>query len=123
MEVFNDYLNSIENIEHRKKTQEVLSWVTNRFPNLTPKMAWNQPMFTDHGTFIIGFSVAKQHLAVAPEKLTLDKFSNEIIKAGYEHGKMLVRLPFTNEIPFQLLEKIIEFNIKDKASCTTFWRK
>ena len=24
-------------------------------------------MFTDHGTYIIGFSVSKKHLAVAPE--------------------------------------------------------
>ncbi|MCQ4950818.1 hypothetical protein NE646_14380, partial [Bittarella massiliensis] len=38
------------------------------FPDLTPKIAWNQPMFTDHGTFIIGFSAAKAHLAVAPER-------------------------------------------------------
>jgi uncharacterized protein YdhG (YjbR/CyaY superfamily) len=42
-------------------------------------------MFTDHGTFIIGFSVAKHHLAEKPE---FDK----IVKAGYDHTKELVRI-------------------------------
>ncbi len=54
-----------------------------------PKIAWNQPMFMDHDTFIIGFSIAKQHLAVAPEKAGIDYFSDEIVKAGYGHTKQL----------------------------------
>ena len=40
-------------------------------------------MFTDHETFIIGFSVAKQHMSVAPEKAGIRQFSNEIVLAGY----------------------------------------
>ncbi|QCB29216.1 hypothetical protein [Corynebacterium endometrii] len=28
-------------------------------------IAWNQPMFTHHDTFIIGFSHAKKHMAAA----------------------------------------------------------
>ena len=31
-------------------------------------------MFTDHGTFIIGFSIAKHHLAVAPERVVIQHF-------------------------------------------------
>lgn len=34
--------------------EEVLGWVTKKFPNLKPKISWNQPILTDHGTFIIG---------------------------------------------------------------------
>lgn len=62
MEAFAEYLAHIDNPQHRARTQEVLAWVTKKFPNLMPKIAWNQPMFTDHSTFIIGFSVAKHHL-------------------------------------------------------------
>lgn len=65
MEVFAEYLARIDNPQHRARTEEVLAWITKKFPHLMPKIAWNQPMFTDHDTFIIGFSVAKQHLAVA----------------------------------------------------------
>lgn len=123
MEVFAEYLAHIDNPEHRERTEEVLAWVTKKFPELMPKMAWNQPMFTDHGTFIIGFSIAKHHLAVAPERVVIQHFSDEIVQAGYDHTKELVRIRWERPVDFSLLEKMIEFNIKDKADCTTFWRK
>jgi uncharacterized protein YdhG (YjbR/CyaY superfamily) len=123
MEVFAEYLAHIDNPQHRDRTKEVLAWVTRKFTNLEPKIAWNQPMFTDHGTFIIGFSVAKHHLAVAPESAGINHFSDEIVQAGYNHTKQLVRIQWDSPVDFSLLEKMIEFNILDKADCSTFWRK
>lgn len=123
MEVFAEFLAKIDNPEHRDRTEEVFTWVTNKFPNLEPKIAWNQPMFTDHGTFIIGFSVAKKHLAVAPERAGMIHFSDEIVQAGYDHSDQLVRIPWDRPVDFSLLEKMIDFNIQDKADCSTFWRK
>ncbi|MDR4314797.1 YdhG [Niallia circulans] len=123
MEVFADFLAGIDNPEHRSRTEEVLQWVMKKFPNLVPKMAWNQPMFTDHETFIIGFSIAKQHLAVAPERAGIIQFSEAIVQAGYDHTNQLVRIKWDNPVDFSLLEKMIDFNITDKANCKTFWRK
>ena len=123
MDVFAEYLARIDNPQHRARTEEVLGWVIKKFPNLLPKIAWNQPMFTDHGTFIIGFSVSKHHMAVAPERAGIVNFSDEIVQAGYDHTKELVRIPWDSPVDFALLEKIIGFNISDKAECTTFWRK
>ena len=123
MEVFAEYLAGIENPQYLTRTEEVLGWVARKFPNLAPRIAWNQPMFTDHGTFIIGFSVAKLHLAVAPERAGILHLSDEIVRAGYDHSKELVRFPWDRPVDFSLLEKIIEFNILDKAECSTFWRK
>lgn len=123
MEVFAEYLARIDNPQHRDRMEEVLRWVTKIFSNLMPKIAWNQPMFTDHGTFIIGFSVAKHHLAVAPERAGINHFSDEVVQAGYDHSKELVRIRWDSPVDLSLLEKIIEFNILDKAECSTFWRK
>ena len=123
MEVFVEYLTRIDNPQHRARAEEILGWVVKNFPNLMPKIAWNQPMFTDHDTFIIGFSVAKHHLAVAPEKKGISHFSDEIVHAGYDHTKELVRIQWTSPVNFSLLEKMIEFNIWDKTDCSTFWRK
>ncbi|MHB8127142.1 MAG: iron chaperone [Desulfitobacteriaceae bacterium] len=123
MEVFTEYLAHIDNPQHRARTEEVLDWVIKKFPNLMPKIAWNQPMFTDHDTFIVGFSVAKQHLAVAPERAGISHFADEIVQAGYDYTKELVRIRWDAPVDLSLLEKIIEFNILDKAECSTFWRK
>ncbi len=123
MKVFEDYLAHIDDPQHRARTEEVLVWVTEAYPDLKPKIAWNQPMFTDHGTFIVGFSVAKQRLAVAPERAGILHFSEEILQAGYDHTKQLVRFPWDRPFDFSLLEKMIDFNISEKADCSSFWRK
>ncbi|MGG1446491.1 iron chaperone [Bacillus subtilis] len=108
---------------HRERTEEVFTWIKNKYPNLHTEIKWNQPMFTDPGTFIIGFSVSKKHLAVAPEKVTITHVEDDIVKAGYDYTKELVRIPWNGPVDFPLLEKMIEFNIRDKANCPTFWRK
>lgn len=59
METFADFITQIEEPKHRERTKEVLDWVTQKYPQMQHKIGWNQPMFTDHGTFIIGFSVSK----------------------------------------------------------------
>ncbi|WP_077617461.1 iron chaperone [Bacillus sinesaloumensis] len=122
MEVFAEFLDGIGNPEHRARTEEVLSWVSHTYPDLEPVVKWNQPMFTDHGTYIIGFSVAKRHMSVAPERAGMERFTEQIEQSGYEYTKELIRLPWNKEVDFSLLGKMIDFNIMDKANCSTFWR-
>ncbi|MCY8721421.1 MULTISPECIES: iron chaperone [unclassified Bacillus (in: firmicutes)] len=123
MDVFSEYLAGIGDPFHRERTEEVLTWIINKYPNLHKEIKWNQPMFTDHGTFIIGFSVSKKHLAVAPESVTIRHAEDDIVKAGYDYTKQLIRIPWNSPVDYPLLEKMIEFNIRDKADCSTFWRE
>ncbi|EAD9647430.1 iron chaperone, partial [Listeria monocytogenes] len=87
MEVFAEYLAEIENPDHRARTQEVLTWVAETFPDLKPEIKWNTPMFTKNDTFIIGFSIAKQHMSVSPEAAGIERFEAELKEAGYSHTK------------------------------------
>lgn len=121
MEVFAEFLDNIGNPQHRARIEDVLSWVMRKFPNLSPALKWNQPMFTDHGTYIIGFSISQKHMAVSPEQAGMARFSDEISKAGYDQTKEIVRIPWDRPVEYSLLEKMIEFNMMDKANCTTFW--
>lgn len=123
LDVFAAYLSAIEVPLHRARTEEVLRWVGGHFPGLAPRVAWNQPMFTDHGTFIIGFSVSAKHLAVSPERAGMERFASEIVEAGYTHGKMLFRIRWDDAVNYGLLERMILYNREDKADCKTFWRK
>lgn len=123
MEVFSEYLAQIENPQHRVRTKEILEWVGNTFPDLESRIAWNQPMFTDHGTFIIGFSISKQHLSISPELVGMECFREKISKAGYSQSKMLFRIKWEEPVNYSLLDEIIKFTRLDKAECKTFWRK
>lgn len=123
MDVFAEFLAKIDDPIHRERMEEIFEWITNKYPNLEKVIKWNQPMFTDHGTFIIGFSVSKKHIAVAPESVTITHVEDDIVKAGYDYTKEIIRIPWNKPVDYHLLEKMIDFNIKDKANCTTFWRK
>lgn len=123
MGIFAEYLASIEDPAHRIRMEAVLNWVFEKYPGLVPRIGWNQPMFSDHGTFIIGFSVYKNHMAVSPEVVAIDHFSDEIRQAGYDHTKGMLRIKWDLPVDFALLARIIEFNLRDKADCTSFWRK
>ena len=71
MKTFGDFLAQIGEPEKRKKLELIFQHLKTKFPHLQEEIKWNQPMFTDHGTFIIAFSVAKGHISVAPEEKLL----------------------------------------------------
>ncbi|NLY76466.1 MAG: iron chaperone [Tissierellia bacterium] len=122
MDVLQGYLNSIEDQDKRERMESILNFIKNTFPQLKAEIKWNQPMFTDHGTYIIGFSIAKNHIAVAPEAFALSHFEKEIQEAGYSHTKGMFRIKWTDQVDYDLLGKIVAFNIEDKKDIAKFWR-
>lgn len=122
MKEFDAFLAKIEQPDHKKRVTDVLSWVNETYPELERVIKWNQPMFTDHGTFIIGFSVSKKHFAISPESVTLKLFSQDIEKTGYSFTENIIRINWDQPVDYDLLKKMIDFNIADKAEFTQFWR-
>ncbi len=118
-----EFINKIEDESNQTRMQEVLEYVIRTFPTLKLEFKWNQPMFTDHGTFIIGFSVSKKHIAAAPESHTIHIFTHKFNELGENYSKMLVKFPWNKPFNFVLLKELIQFNIADKSECKTFWRK
>jgi len=118
-----EFLASIPDDAHRQKLAELIAWIPTAFPQLELRIAWNQPMFTDHGTFIIGFSAAKKHIAVAVEDFTLDHFRDTITQAGYASTKRLFQMQWDQPWSHDLLSQLIAFNITDKQNTESFWRK
>lgn len=123
MDTFLPFLEKIEVPEQRARLEGILRWVLQEFPELETRIAWNQPMFTHHGTFILGFSLAKGHLAITPEGEGIRVFEQELKEKGYAPTSMIFRIKWNQEPDFGLLKRIIAYNIKDKQGCKTFWRK
>lgn len=122
MEKFDEYLEGLSK-EQYVQMKKILDWVKAQYPMMELVMKWNQPMFQTHGTFIIGFSASKKHISVAPENVTMQHFEEAIERAGYSQSKALFRILLTDEINFELLRKMIDYNIEEKQEMTTFWRK
>ncbi|MEN3090651.1 MAG: DUF1801 domain-containing protein [Staphylococcus pseudoxylosus] len=122
MNEFKDFLESIDHASHKEKMEAIFNWISETFPNLETTVKWNQPMYTDHGTFIIGFSKSKAHFSVAPESKVLAEFTQKIKAAGYSQTNNLFRIKWDQDIDYALLKEIIQYNVDDKADCATFWR-
>jgi hypothetical protein len=120
--IIKPFLEAISNTDHRNRMMELLTWIETTFPQLKLEYKWRQAMFTDHGTFIIGFSVASEHFAVALEKYGLETFRARLHDVGYHAGSMLFRIRFDQAVDHRLLGDMIRFNIIDKRACRTFWR-
>lgn len=48
-------------------------------------------MFTHHGTYIIGFSAASKHMAMAPERATMIHFESLMRERSTDFGTMFAR--------------------------------
>lgn len=122
METFEEYLNTMDVPEQQDKMEAILQWVQEKYPNLERRIAWNQPMFTDHGTYIIGFSYSKNHIALSPEVKLIKKFRGLIEETGLSHTNNIIRIQWEDPVPYSLLETLIDYNIEDKADYNKFWR-
>ncbi|MEQ9810712.1 iron chaperone [Streptococcus jiangjianxini] len=120
--VFEDYLKGIDNDTHQDKVSELLYWILDEFSELEPVIKWNQPMVTHDGTYIFGLSVSKQHIAISPEVATIKQFKDDIEKNGYSHTDNIVRIKWKEAIDYDLIRKMIVFQMEEKAGFTNFWR-
>lgn len=93
IKTLDEFLATIPNDDNRARMVEVLNWVAERYPELELRIAWNQPMFTHHGTYIIGFSAASKHMAMAPERATMIRFEPVMRERGTEFDTMLTPHP------------------------------
>ncbi|GGF34568.1 intracellular iron chaperone frataxin [Marmoricola endophyticus] len=122
MDTHEEYLATVEDDAHREKLSGILAWVNQTWPNLVPVVKWNQPMFTDHGTFIIGFSVFPKNIAVNPEPPAMDHFRDAMHAAGYTTSSRLMRITWADSVDHDLLGELIEWQIAGKTDVTGFWR-
>lgn len=123
MNTFEDYLQTIDEPTHRDKLEGIFNWIDKTYPQLEQVIKWNQPMYIYKGTYIIGFSTAKPHIAVSPELGPLNQFRDAIDAAGYSHSKSIFRIKWDQEVDEKLLGDMIDLQLEEKEDYPHFWRK
>ena len=122
IKTLDEFLATIPNTDNRARMVEVLDWVAQHYPELELRIAWNQPMFTHHGTYIIGFSAASKHMAMAPEHATMIRFEQVMRERCTDLGKMFARQPWNKPVDYELLDAFIQHQLTEKQDITSFWR-
>ena len=122
IKTLDEFLATIPNADNRARMVEVLVWVAQHYPELELRIAWNQPMFTHNRTYIIGFSTASKHMAMAPERATMIRFEPVMRERGTDFGKMFARQPWNKPVDYELLVAFIQHQLAEKHDVTSFWR-
>jgi len=122
IKTLDEYLKTIPDDDNRARMVDVLVWVGLTYPERELRLAWTQPMFTHHGTYIIGFSAASKHMAMAPERATMIRFEQVMRERGTDFGTMLARQPWTKPFDYELLDAFIQHQLTEKQDITSFWR-
>ncbi len=122
MHEFDAWLDNLKEPGQRETMVPVLGWIAREYPRFERVIKWNQPMFTDHGTFIIGFAASKGRFTFMIEREALKHFAAEVLPAGYTSTENIVRVRWDQDVDYALLRRMIEFKIAEKADTTTFWR-
>ena len=117
-----EYLATIPDDDNRERMVDVVVWVGLTYPELELRIAWNQPMFTHHGTYIIGFSAASKHMAMAPERATMIRLESVMREHGTDFGKKFARQPWDKPFDYELLDAFIQHQLEEKRDITSFWR-
>lgn len=122
IKTLDEYLETITNEDNRARMVDVVVWVGLTYPELELRITWNQPMFTHHGTYIIGFSAASKHMAMAPERATMIRFEPVMHERGTDFGTMFVHQPWNKSFDYELLDAFIQHQLAEKQGITSFWR-
>lgn len=119
---FETYALTISDLSKRKVFTDLINWIKDNF-ELKLEIKYNQPMFLMDGTFILAISALKNHMSIAPEVKAMEYFKDEITIAKYDQSSHLFKIKYVDDINYELITRIINFNMNDKKGYSKFWRE
>ncbi|HJQ08834.1 MAG TPA: DUF1801 domain-containing protein [Candidatus Saccharimonadales bacterium] len=91
-----------------KKTRQTIQ---KALPDTTETISYQIPTFNLNGKYVVYFACWKHHIALYPIPTGDEAFQKAI--APYISGKGTVRFPLDKPIPYDLVEKIATFRMKE----------
>ncbi|MFN0073988.1 MAG: iron chaperone [Chloroflexota bacterium] len=80
-------------------------------PTAEESISYQMPTFNLNGKHLVHFSAWKKHIGMYPVPSGDEAFQKEI--APYLRAKSTARFPLDAPIPYELLEKLVRFRIRE----------
>jgi uncharacterized protein YdhG (YjbR/CyaY superfamily) len=80
-------------------------------PRADEAISYQMPTFKLNGKNLVHFAAFKNHIGFYPTPSGNESFKKEL--SPYEGGKGSVRFPLNKPIPYDLVEKIVAFRVKE----------
>lgn len=107
-----------------QEVQEVLEKVRETIRKAAPEaeetINYGIPTFTLEGN-LVHFSALKNHIGFYPTPTGIEKFKQQLSK--YNMAKGSVQFPLDQPIPYDLIQKIVEFRVKENREKAEAKRK
>ena len=81
-------------------------------PNATEGISYQIPAFFIDGKYFIYFAGYSKHVAIYPIHPDQFSFAKELEK--YQSGKATLKFPLEEEIPYELIRKIVKYKLDSK---------
>ena len=98
-------------LDFPEETQIILENLKNFIQNLLPKselcINYGIPTFKIKGKNVIHFGGFRNHIGLYPSSEDIEIFAEKLKK--YKTSKGTVQFPLTEELPFVLIQEIVEF--------------
>lgn len=79
-------------------------------PEATEKISYSMPTFYLNGN-LVHFAAYKNHIGFYPAPSGIEAFKEELVK--YKTSKGAIQFPIEEKLPFDLIEKIVKFRVKE----------
>jgi len=100
----------------QKLLQEVRETIRKEAPEAEQTINYGIPTFKFRGN-LVHFAGFKNHIGFYPTASGIEAFKKEL--SVYEGAKGSVRFPLDKPIPFELIERIVKFRVKESLSKKT----
>lgn len=98
--------------DRQLKLTELYWTIKKLVPSATEKMTYGMPTFYLEGN-LVHFANAKKHIGFYPAPSAIIAFQSEL--SDYKTSKGAIQFPLTEELPIDLIKKIVLFRIEENT--------
>ena len=85
-------------------------------PGAVESISYHMPTFKLNGKNLVHFAAFERHIGFYPIPSGIEAFKEEL--SPYKQGKGSVQFPLDEPIPYDLVEKIVEYRVKENLAIT-----
>ena len=96
----------------RRRLEQIRSLVFELLPEATEAIKYGIPTFIHNGN-LVHYAGYTGNIGLYPAPSGLERFGDEL--ARYKRGKGSVRFPLDEELPIELIRRIVSFRIEEQG--------
>jgi len=100
--------------------EEVRQTIQQAAPQAEEAIRYQIPTFRLNGN-LVHFAACKQHIGFYPAPSGIEKFKHEL--AAYKSAKGSVQFPFAQQMPLDLISKIVAFRVLENQSKSALMKR